>query len=223
MDENKNLTVDQSSLIPMTKEQVVIKNFFKSYTGKYLDIGAYDGVIGSNTYELLKSGWSGISVEPSPVNFSLLSENYTKYPAAVLVNSAIVPDYWNQSLTFYEPLKLKDGEYLPFGISSFSKYHVDWFTNKINEDTVMTSIDVNTIKVTDFFNQYGYDFDYISIDVESLNFELAISIPWNKFSNLKLITIEIDVYDYRVVSLFEHFNFRPIATIDANLFLTKIN
>merc|ERR1740121_1130734 len=42
---------------------------FGTYVGYYLDIGAHNGVIRSNTQALDERGWKGICVEPLPVNF----------------------------------------------------------------------------------------------------------------------------------------------------------
>merc|ERR1711920_999766 len=43
--------------------------FGTTYRGYYLDIGAHDGVIISNTQALDERGWQGVCVEPLPTNF----------------------------------------------------------------------------------------------------------------------------------------------------------
>jgi FkbM family methyltransferase len=48
-------------------EDVLINKFFGGRrTGRYLEVGAYDGVGFSNTYFLDALGWDGILVEPAP-------------------------------------------------------------------------------------------------------------------------------------------------------------
>ena len=47
----------------------------KKTDGFYVDIGAFDGVDGSNTLYFEKIGWKGICVEPHPVFFKQLVEN----------------------------------------------------------------------------------------------------------------------------------------------------
>jgi len=45
--------------------------FGAAYKGFYLDIGAHDGYILSNTEKLDEQGWKGVCVEPLPHNFTL--------------------------------------------------------------------------------------------------------------------------------------------------------
>jgi hypothetical protein len=47
-------------------EQEIILNFFNGRIGRYLDIGAFDGVAASNTLALAELGWQGTVIEPSP-------------------------------------------------------------------------------------------------------------------------------------------------------------
>src|ERR1700690_206325 len=43
--------------------------------GFYVDVGAYDGVVISNTYYFEKIGWSGILLEPNPTKAELCRQN----------------------------------------------------------------------------------------------------------------------------------------------------
>jgi len=57
-------------------EQELITKFFGGFIGRFLDLGASDGVTGSNTRGLFDLGWSGVCVEASPFAFQKLIENY---------------------------------------------------------------------------------------------------------------------------------------------------
>mgnify|MGYP000961084393 CR=1 FL=1 len=56
-------------------EEEVILKYLGDSTGTFLDIGAFDGITFSNTYELVKRGWKGVMVEASPRTFIKLQEN----------------------------------------------------------------------------------------------------------------------------------------------------
>jgi len=68
-------------------EEEVILSYFGGRIGRFLDIGANDGVALSNTRALALLGWSGVLVEPCPEPFAKLS---SLYPSGYgLVNAAI--------------------------------------------------------------------------------------------------------------------------------------
>ncbi len=50
----------------------IIKNLVLPKTGIFVDVGAEDGVWGSNTYYFEKIGWTGICIEPNPSVFAEL-------------------------------------------------------------------------------------------------------------------------------------------------------
>jgi FkbM family methyltransferase len=65
------------------QDKYILENFFKKPDGTYItdgffiEIGAYDGRIFSNTYVLESLGWKGICVEPVPEIFDQLKNNRT--------------------------------------------------------------------------------------------------------------------------------------------------
>jgi len=202
-----------------TGEQEFIECFFQGYQGSYLDIGAFDGVKMSNTLRLSELGWNGTLLEASPVTFKKLQKNYQErnIKNCEIINKALVPNYWCKDLNFYESYIIEKNGKDTIGLGTFSKEHLikyPWINH-------VESIPVNYIKILDFFNLYGYEYNFISIDVEELNFELVLDIPWANFTKLKLICIEADVESYRFHNFFEHFNFKFIAQRGANIFYTK--
>lgn len=48
--------------------------------GWFCEFGAGGGKCGSNTYRLLKKGWSGVMIECDPVKFRVLERNSRKFP-----------------------------------------------------------------------------------------------------------------------------------------------
>lgn len=58
----------------ITKQAKFILNLF-GQNGIFIDVGAYDGLEGSNTYLLENYGWDGICIEPNPISFNRLTQN----------------------------------------------------------------------------------------------------------------------------------------------------
>jgi FkbM family methyltransferase len=57
--------------------------------GRYLDVGAFDGIHFSNTYSFELGGWTGVCVEPHPTFYPALVRNR---PGAVCLRAACVAD-----------------------------------------------------------------------------------------------------------------------------------
>jgi len=71
-------------------EEKFVCEYFQGRTGRFLDIGAYDGVQLSNTRKLLELGWSGVLVEPGAANFCRLMQNCREFSErTVLVQAAV--------------------------------------------------------------------------------------------------------------------------------------
>lgn len=73
-------------------EQTAILRYFGTTTGRFLDVGAYDGLRLSNTRALLELGWSGVLVEPSATNLVNLCKNSEPFAERVRIVQAAVSD-----------------------------------------------------------------------------------------------------------------------------------
>jgi len=161
-------------------EQAVITAYFGSEIGRFLDIGAYDGVRLSNTRALLEKGWNGTLVEPSPIVFTQLMANTVEYADKVtLVNAAITTEEL-EPIPFYDSM----GD----AISTTDPQHlVKWNSHKF-----WRSFFVMPIRSQQFCIKFGFDYDFVSIDVESQNYNLLRSLPLSNFDKLRMICIEYD-------------------------------
>lgn len=45
--------------------------------GRYIDVGAFDGVFNSKTKYFADIGWEGIAIEPNPLSYAKLDANRT--------------------------------------------------------------------------------------------------------------------------------------------------
>jgi len=151
-------------------------------TGRLLDIGAYNGITFSNSKALMDKGWSGVLVEPCADVFVGLAQAYKGNDKGWLVNAAVSPNHTGL-IKFYST---------PDAVSTTEHTNTKAHLNKWGQVIQFQEIYTTAIGVADFFSKFGYDFDFITLDVESLNVELFLAIPWQCMTNLKLLCIEHD-------------------------------
>ena len=204
-------------------EQEIILNFFNGRTGRYLDIGAFDGVEMSNTLALAELGWKGTAIEPSPWVFNRLKKNYEERQltsSVKLVEAAVVPNNYPDQLKFYETHMSHNFE-PGTGVGSLSADHSYNWAIKHNDKfyTKVVETTVSTIKLQDIFTDVDYNF--ISIDVEDFNLELMVNIPWHLLTNLELFCIEADVTPHRFVNFMKPLGWTLYKQEDVNLFFIK--
>lgn len=156
-------------------------NFF------FIKIGANDGLRSDPIAALIKQyRWSGIMVEPVKYLFERLERNYEKFPNIQCVNAAIAN--LNGKKTFYSIREKRPGEDLPIwhdGINSF------------NLDTVLKH-------KHSFPNIEDY---LIQTEVECLTF--AHLIKEYQVSQLNLLHIDTEGYDYEIIKLVDFEKIKP--------------
>jgi FkbM family methyltransferase len=157
-------------------EESYILDHFKDFTGRFLEIGAFDGRTFSNCFALAEKGWSGVCIEPSPAPFAGLMRNYDGNNNVKLVNAAI--SYKGAGLIEFADSR---GD----AISSTSAAHEARWKSYAS----FQHIYVNTISVGDVMHTFGEHYDFISLDVEGTNVEILQTIPL-KIINPSLICIE---------------------------------
>lgn len=187
-------------------EQDVILREFEGFTGKFLDIGANDGITLSNTYALSLLDWVGICVEPSPSSFPKLSKLYENNNNIVSCKAALA-DY-DGEIVFYD----SDGE----GVSSTVKGNVEKYGCKATE------VVVDCVSSERLFNSIGYDFDFISLDVELTNVQVLKSLPFDKLTKLKLICVEHDSKQQEIKDFLKPFGFEEIHRTGENIILKRV-
>lgn len=150
--------------------------------GTYVEIGGADGITHSNTLSLRRHyGWSGILVEPDPVQFQLCRQHR---PAPDLVlNRAISPDGSGS-----------DVQLIQFGqLSSVAGYHQNDVHGihrhkELNRNRVKT---VRTIDVNSVFRMLP-EIDYFSLDVEGSELDILSQISWDDVPRPRVCTIEVN-------------------------------
>jgi len=168
------------------EEEYILKNLPDK--GKFLEIGAYDGLFLSNTYCLLEKGWQGVMVEPSPEAFQRLRQNTNPFKSNVqLVNCAISDK--NGITKFFEcDEENQDGIR---SVSTTVPAHVEMWNN-INNNVKFKEMYVAAITMQDLLWEFGLDFQFVNIDVESANLMILRQLPISRMEKLQMICVEKD-------------------------------
>jgi FkbM family methyltransferase len=187
-------------------EDWYIRRYFKDkFSGRFLDIGAGDGVAFSNTKILYDMGFNGVAVEPSPNFCQAIRENFPG--DRIKIVQAALTD--------------KDGP--------IELYHTPDFTSTLSEEhkakwentTPYTKIGVDGICWNTLLTQYGCDFDFLNIDIEGLSIAMLSIMPHEYKYNAKMFCVEHDGQITAVQDLLCPYGFKVIHTNGENVILGK--
>lgn len=194
------------------EEEIIVGEFARMnvQTGHFLDIGAWDGKGFSNTFRLAELGWSGVCVEPSPSVFPGLIKNHAGNDKIKLVNAAVSPAH------------AKLVEWFDSGgdaISTTNPAHRDKWEKGWNAK--FTSFWIFTMPMAALFDMFGFNYDFINIDVESTNIDLFRALPWAALKQTKVICVEHDGHQHEMATLAKTHGFMPLGMNGENLILTR--
>lgn len=159
---------------------------FAGKLGTFLDIGAADGVINSNTRMLALAAWKGVCVEPAPQMFCQLMKNCVLFPNVRLVNAAIAASM-PRLRTFHvntpdsvtvDQLSTLDPKHQALWAASGYPFFREVFVPVVTWNELLIGL-----------NQW--DFDFVNIDVEGINAEVLSAMPIKP----KMICVEADPPD----------------------------
>lgn len=156
-------------------EHQLILDHFGSRTGRFLDVGAFDGVTFSNTYPLYRAGWKGVMVEPAPTAFSRLEMTYPENTGVELVNAAICRE---SGLRLFHSCQ---GDF-PSTFRGDRKEHFSRHPYR--------PITVNATTWEALLDMFPGPYDFLNIDVEGLNLEVLMDCPI--IDQIEMVCIEAD-------------------------------
>lgn len=172
-------SLSKMSVSQLGQDLWVLKKTQYKREGFFVEFGATDGVLLSNTYLLEKEfGWKGICAEPNPKFFTELEKN-----RACIVSNACISGCSGKKVEFI----LAD-EY-----GGFSEYSdLDQHAEKRNSyERIGEITELNTVSLNDFLetNNAPVNIDYLSIDTEGSEFEILEAFSFDKW-NVSAITVE---------------------------------
>jgi FkbM family methyltransferase len=150
----------------------LISNDFKR-GGVFIEFGAYDGVIFSNTYLLEKQfEWSGILIDPIPSHYESMMQNRK----CKLIHGAVSAKH--QESVLIEELPASDLSRFVTKRKIFKKVH------EVKALTLQEVIDQNLT---------SNEIDFLSIDIEGEDIEILKSLDLNRYK-INAICVE---HNYR--------------------------
>jgi len=194
------------------EEEIIVSEFARLniQSGRFLDIGAWDGKGFSNTFRLAELGWRGVCVEASPTVFPCLIKNHAGNPLITLVNAAVAP----AQATLVEWFDSGGDAISTTNPAHRDKWEKGW---KVK----FTPFWVYTMPMIELFDKFGFDFDFINIDVESTNLEMFRALPWAALKQTKVICVEHDGHQHAMAQLAAQHGFRALGMNGENLILTR--
>ena len=201
--------------------EFILKYFEKEKNGKFLDVGAYDGIKLSNTYPLWKKGWHGTYIEPSAKIFERLRNNIKErakfYNMAVSNKSGIT--------TFYDCIE--DNGII--AVSSINPEHArSWREGHFAEREKPVKFNEYKTKTTtwnELLNSCGTNFNFINIDVEGNNTIVLNQMPFERLDKLSMVCIEKDELDSDIeyTKIFIKNGFKFEIEINHNMIFSRKN
>jgi FkbM family methyltransferase len=160
-------------------------------SGYFLDFGALDGQLTSNSFYLEKClGWSGICVEPNPGSYAALCKSRN----CITANVALWPES-RQSLRFLDA----------HGLSCFAHLVDDDSNAKTRREITRQEINVDTLNPTELLDRFAapHLIEYMSLDVEGAEMDVLGALDLDKYK-IALMTIEHSENAERKAALIEY-------------------
>lgn len=188
-------------------EQDYIVNYFKE-KGKFIDIGAYDGITFSNVRALAENGWSGVCYEADTKVFKDLSKNYKEYKHVKCVHCAV--STYNGSIVFYG----SNGD----AVGTTSEAHVEKWRSIVTFENsiVLACYDVNDLLDND------KDAIFLNLDIEGTNKQVFDHITDDRLQRFKMICIEHDGYHTQINNRLKKLGFTEIYLNGENAIYAKL-
>lgn len=159
------------------REDVFVDAFFKGEKGRFLEIGALDGIKDSNCRLLALNGWKGVCIEANPYLFCQLHSNYINATNIETVCGLVMDQHGLRTLHMNsDGLATTDPK-------AFAELH-----SRVNF-TGFCRLPVITPQ--DLLGLYGATFDFVSVDAEGVD-TLIVKASKELFAGTKLLCVETD-------------------------------
>ena len=152
------------------EDQILRRIFEGQAVGFYIDVGAHHPKRFSNTYLFYKRGWHGINIDAMPGSMKIFGK---VRPRDLNLEMGIGSSV--ERLDYYV---FSDTALNGFSKELSERYEAD-SDNKIRK---VVKVDVQPLsQVLDCHLNSGQEIDFMSIDVEGLDFDVLKSNDWSKY------------------------------------------
>lgn len=201
-------------LSQLGQDRYILENFFKKSDGTYvtdgffIEIGAYDGKIFSNTYVLEHLGWKGICIEPVPEIFDKLKNNRTCICIQGCISDKEGPVLFRQ-ICEHEVFSGIAEKYDPQHTANLAKNY-SFAESKYYE--------VQCITLSTLLCDYAIDkIHFLSLDVEGGELGILKSLSDEDLSKIYIICVEDNYYNPEFIEFLTSKNFEFIIRMKQDL------
>lgn len=200
-------------------EDMILRRIFENKDiGFYIDVGAHHPKRFSNTYYFYKKGWKGINIDAMPKSMDLFEK---MRPRDINIEAAISNQHCD--LIYYE--------FNEPALNGFSKELSELRDNSeqyfITSSYILRTSSLNQV----LSNEFGINFieiDFLTIDVEGLDFNVIKSIDLLKFRP-NLILVEIlsndltEIFNSDIALYLKEYNYKIYAKTLNTIFFIRID
>jgi len=159
-------------------EDLVLAELFNNKSeGFYVDVGAHHPQRFSNTYYFYLQGWKGINIDAMPDSMKIFNTLRPKD-----INLEIPISDKSEVLTYYE-----------FDEPAYNSFSLDIVQRrKDNNIKIVAEKQLKTSKLAEILDKHlptGESIDFLSVDVEGLDYQVLNSNNWEKYKP-KVILVE---------------------------------
>lgn len=147
-------------------EDMILNTIFTSKKkGVYVDVGANNPYVQSNTQFFYEQGWKGINIDANPGSMKLFNR------------------IRKRDINLEIGISQKEGvlKYYMFNPSFFNSF--DEIAYKRYNDKLIGIKEIKTIPLSNVLDKYlnDNDIDFLTVDVEGFDFEVLKSNDWSKY------------------------------------------
>jgi len=185
----KNLLFDSYAAKSYSQEgeDMILRRTFetKRQRGFYVDVGAYHPKRFSNTHYFYKKGWRGINIDAMPGSTKLFEKIRPKD-----INLEIAISDKKQVLTYYV--------FNDHALNGFSK-GLSTERDEKGRYRIIDEIKMETSTLAEVLDTYlpkNIEIDFLSVDVEGLDFQVLKSNNWSKYKPKVILVESLDFSFY---------------------------
>jgi FkbM family methyltransferase len=200
------------------QQDAYVLELMKDREGFFVDVGAGNGINGSNTLILEENGWSGICIEPSPILYSSLKHESGR--KCMIAQSVLFSDCREMQF-YYDKNDNTNLTKLTSTGGGFSYNHASYGgsglveTHHINPKKITEQFFVKTITLENLLDKAGApkNIELIDIDVEGAEYDILKVFDFEKY-NVKIICVECgDENEEKTNRLLEYKNFKLVKKL----------
>lgn len=189
-------------------EDIIIHRLLKNKkNGLYVDVGANDPTVISNTRYFYERGWRGINIEPHPHLFKKIQENR---PEDINLNLGIASD--EGELTYYQ-INETNGT----AGSTFDKSVAEERIKQGYEISEEIKMPVKPLHYLFEVHLGNREIDFMSIDTEGFDLEVIKSNNWSMYRP-KIVVVETVNNKQEIVEFMLGQNYLQVHENQANTF-----